>query len=223
MRQKIRVVILDDHLSVIYGHMRALEPAANIEVVGTAQTGEEVEPLLAAHRADVLLLDIGVPTSRDNPNPYPILHLLPHWLERYRNLAVLIISMHGERAMVQSMLEAGATGYILKDDNAAIADLPAIVRSVAGGGIFLSEQARQAMTKRKTGATDPLLTPRQLAALSLAAAYPHKKTSELAQQLGVQNSSCRNLLSTAYLRLGVNNRAAAITKAQQLGLVAALR
>jgi DNA-binding NarL/FixJ family response regulator len=212
-------VILDDHLSVLYGHQRALEHADNIKVVGTAQVGEELEPLLVAHPADVLLLDIGVPTSAENKNPYPIMHLIPKLLERYPNLAVLIISMRAERAIVQSIMEAGASGYILKDDNAAIADLPAIVCSVARGEIFLSAQARQLLTQRKTGPAGPLLTPRQLEALSLCAAYPHETTALLARRMNVQNSTCRNLLSTAYLRLGVTNRAAAIAKAQQLGLV----
>lgn len=222
-RSKIRVVVLDDHLSVIYGHLRVLEQAADIEVVGTAQVGEALEPLLAAQPADVLLLDIGVPASATNPNPYPVLHLLPRLLDRYPTLAVLIISMHGERAFVQSMLEAGASGYLLKDDSAAIADLPAIIRLVNGGGIYLSEQARQVLAKRKTGPTEALLTQRQLAALSLGSAYPNETTAELARRLGVQNSTCRNLLSTAYLRLGVSNRAAAIAKAQQLGLIAVVR
>lgn len=220
---KIRVAILDDHLSVIYGHMHALAQAPNIEVVGTAQVGEDLEPLLAAHPTDVLLLDIGVPTSVENRNPYPVVHLLPRLLERYPTLAILIISMHGERAFVQSMLEGGASGYILKDDGAAIADLPAIIRSVANGGIYLSEHARQAITKRKTAPTEQLLTQRQLEALSLCMAYPHETTAELARRLGVQNSTCRNLLSMAYVRLGVNSRAAAIAKAQQMGFLTSWR
>jgi DNA-binding NarL/FixJ family response regulator len=216
----IRVAILDDHLSTVFGHRFALQQAENIEVVGTAQFGEEIEPLLAERPVDVLLLDVGVPTSPGNANPYPILHIIPRLLERYPQLTVVIISMHGERAFVQSVMEAGASGYILKDDSEAIQNLPAIVRTVANGGIYLSPQARQFLAKRKTMATDPLLTPRQLETLSLCAAFPNATTADLAKRLNVQHSTCRNLLSSAYVRLGVTNRAAAIAKARQLGLLA---
>lgn len=221
--KRIRVVILDDHLSTVYGHLYALQRAPNIEVVGTARYGEDIEPLLAAHPADVLLLDVGVPTSAENANPYPILHLIPRLLEVHPQLAVLIISMRGERALIQSILEAGASGYILKDDSTVIEELPAIVQSVASGGIYLSQQARQLITKRKAQGNEITLTPRQREALSLCAAYPNETTAELARRLGVEHSTCRNLLSTAYLRLGVANRASAIAKAQQMGLIAPVR
>jgi DNA-binding NarL/FixJ family response regulator len=215
----IRVAILDDHLSTIYGHQYALQRAEKVEVVGFAQYGEELEPLLSAKPVDVLLLDVSVATSRDNPNPYPILHLIPRLLERYPHLVVLIISMHGERAFVQSVMEVGASGYILKDDSEAIQKLPAIVQAVASGGIYLSPQARQMLVKRKTSPSEPVLTHRQLEILSLCAGYPDATTAEVARRLNVQHSTCRNLLSSAYLRLGVSNRASAIAKARQLGLL----
>lgn len=215
----IHVAILDDHLSTVYGHQFALQEAKDIEVVGFAHYGEQLEMLLAAKPVDVLLLDVSVPTSHDNANPYPILHIIPRLLERYPRLAVIIISMHGERAFVQSVMEAGASGYILKDDSHAIQHLASIVQMVASGSIYLSQQARQLLTRRKTSPTDPLLTQRQLETLSLCAAYPNATTAEVARRLNVQHSTCRNLLSSAYLRLGVNNRASAIAKAQQLGLL----
>ena len=63
------------------------------------------------------------------------------------------------------------------------------------------------------------LTPRQIEVLSLCAAYPDAMTSELAEKLNVANSTIRNLLSSAYLRLGVRSRAAAVARAQQLCLI----
>jgi DNA-binding CsgD family transcriptional regulator len=63
------------------------------------------------------------------------------------------------------------------------------------------------------------LTPRQLELLSLCAAYPDLSTAELAQKMSVSNSTVRNLLSSAYLRLNVHSRTAAIEKARDLGLI----
>jgi DNA-binding CsgD family transcriptional regulator len=61
------------------------------------------------------------------------------------------------------------------------------------------------------------LSPRQLEAISLCAAYPEKTTSEIAALMDVANSTVRNLLSEAYMRLEVPNRMAAVAKARQLG------
>jgi ATP/maltotriose-dependent transcriptional regulator MalT len=58
-----------------------------------------------------------------------------------------------------------------------------------------------------------------LEALSLSAAYPDSSTAELARKMLVSNSTVRNLLSGAYIKLDVHNRSAAIAKARQLGLI----
>lgn len=63
------------------------------------------------------------------------------------------------------------------------------------------------------------LTPRQMQVLSLCAAFPDLSTAQLAEQLEIAPSTLRNLMSESYLRLSVRNRAAAIAKARQLGLI----
>ena len=113
-------------------------------------------------------------------------------------------------------MEAGASGYILKDDQATIQDLGNIVLSVAKGGIYFSQKG---FFKHNSSKNEELLTARQLQALSLCVAYPECLTEELAHRMGVSNSTVRNLLSGAYLRLSVHNRAAAIAKARELGII----
>jgi DNA-binding CsgD family transcriptional regulator len=65
----------------------------------------------------------------------------------------------------------------------------------------------------------PSLTPRQMEVLSLCAAYPEKPTAQLAKHLHIVDSTFRDHLTDIYLKLGVPNRAAAIAKARQLGLI----
>lgn len=219
MSSKIRVVILEDHQSTIDGYLYRLKDTPQFEIVGAAAFGVELEPLLAEHPADIALLDVNVPTAPDNPNPYPILHVIPDLLQKYPDLAVLVISMLTERALIQAVMDAGASGYILKDDSAAIQQLGSILSSVASGGVYLSEQARQKLFKRHPKDNEPVLTQRQIQALSLCAAYPDESLADLAGKLCVTNSTVRNLLSGAYLRLGVSHRAAAVAKARQLGLI----
>jgi len=217
--EKVRVAILDDHQSIIDGFIYRLSGTSEIEVVATATVGEELEPLLAKHRVDVLLLDLSVRTSPHNPNPFPILHAIPKLLQKYSNLSVLIISMYSEPGLMRSLIEAGASGYILKDDQAAFKELGNIVLSVARGGIFFSKKAHSLYLQAENMANGDLLTPRQMEVISLCAAYPDASTADLAQMMTISNSTVRNLLSSLYLRLGVHSRTAAVEKAREMGLI----
>jgi DNA-binding NarL/FixJ family response regulator len=219
MDTKIHVTILEDHQSIIDGYLYRLSNVPNIEVVASIGFGEELEPTLQAHPTDVLILDVNVPTSPDNHNPYPILYLIPRLLEANPEMAVLVISMVAERGLVRAVMEAGASGYILKDDQATIKELGNVVVSIASGGIHFSQKAHQFFLNQHAQKTDQLLTTRQMEALSLYAAYPNSSTAELAQKMGVSNSTVRNLLSAAYVKLGVHNRTAAIARAREIGII----
>lgn len=220
MSSTIRVAILEDHQIVVDGYSFRLQGAPEFEIVGIAATYSDWEPLLAAHPADVALMDVKVPMAPDNPDPYPILRVLPQLIQTYPEMAFLIISAYAEPTLIQGIMEAGANGYILKEDNALLRELKTILASVVlGRGIYLSPQAKELLLQRQTRRVELSLTPRQVEALALCAAYPNSSTKELAAQMNVAFSTLRNLLSQSYLRLGVSGRNAAILKAQQLGLL----
>jgi DNA-binding NarL/FixJ family response regulator len=124
-----------------------LSNAQDIEVAFTLSYGEALELMLAQQPVDVLLLDVSVPTGPQNANPYPILYLIPKLLQTYPHLEILVISMYSQRALINSVMEAGASGFILKDDQLAIRELAAIIRLVAYGGIHLSQKAHQELMK----------------------------------------------------------------------------
>jgi two-component system nitrate/nitrite response regulator NarL len=214
---KIRVAILDDHQGILDGYLFRLNHASDIEVVATATTAEEVDFILAHTRPDLLILDVFVPTSHDNPNYYPIFQAIPKWLQNNPQLSVLVISAHNLRTLVKAVVEAGASGYILKDDQTTIQELASVIRTVARGGIYFSKRAHQHLVAGSAEGFE--LPPRQIQALSLCAAYPDTTMDKLAEMLGVAPSTMRNLLSNAYLRLGVHNRTAAIARARRLGLI----
>jgi DNA-binding NarL/FixJ family response regulator len=215
----IRVTILDDHQSTVDGHTYRLGKSPQTEVVATISFGEDLEPTLTEHPTDVLLLDVNVPTSRENPNPYPILNVIPELLQKFSNLRILVISMHAERGLIRAVMQAGASGYILKDDQATILDLGNVVASVASGGIHLSRQATDFLLRGSPPELEKPLSRRELEVLSLCLSYPDKTEAELAQTMNVANSTVRNLLSGAYLKLDVRSRHAAVAKARQLGLI----
>ncbi len=219
MEKKIRVAILDDHQSVVDGYIFRLSTNKNIQVVGSARFGSHLDELLRNGKVDVLLLDISVPTSEEKEDPYPVLNILPQLRQQYPKMAVMIISMHKERPLVRAVMEAGANGYLLKDDHEAILQLAEAVTLVSTGGMFLSKQLGYIYSK--PGPMDAVqnLSKRQLEALSICAAYPEITTEDLAKKMSVAPSTVRNLLSKAYRRLHVRNRTAAISRARQLGLI----
>jgi DNA-binding NarL/FixJ family response regulator len=217
MPSPIHVAILDDHQSIIDGYIFRLSQFSNIRVIATATFGQELESLLAENHVDVLLLDVQVPTSSENPNPYPILHEIPKQLQIYNGLVVLVISMHNQPSLIKAAMDAGASGYILKDDQSTIQELGNVISAVAEGGIHISQQAYQQLFKKLP--KESKLTIRQLEVLSLCAAYPGATTGEIADKLNVAHSTVRNILSGAYIQLNVRNRASAVDKARHLGLI----
>jgi DNA-binding NarL/FixJ family response regulator len=216
MLSKIRVAILDDHQSIIDGFTYRLSMAPEIQIVSTAIYGEELEPMLADKEVDVLLLDVSIPNSPEDHNPYPVLHIIPHILKNYPSLNILVISMFTQHSLIDALVNAGISGYIFKDDQTSIQQLDKIVKNIANGSIYFSQGAYRDVSE---GLVESLLTPRQLEALFLCASRPDGETMALAGNLGITGSTMRNLLSGAYLRLGVRTRAAAIAKAHQLGIL----
>jgi len=220
MDKKIRVTILDDHPSVIDGYISRLKEHPQIEIAAAVSFGEELEPALTQHPSDVLLLDINVPTSSENPSPYPILHAIPKLLQTFENLNILVVSMIAERGMVRAVMEAGASGYILKDDPAAYRELGSVVKSIAAEGRYFSRAAHDLYHKIVSSETNAAkLSRRQLEALSLRLAYPQKTNADVATMMKISHSTVRNLLSNAYEKLDVQNLNAALAKAREMGLL----
>jgi DNA-binding NarL/FixJ family response regulator len=172
---------------------------------------EEQDPI------HVLILDVNVPTSRTNSSPYPILYLLPVLLQRHPNLNILVISMHKENVLIKALIDAGASGYVFKDDREALQQFCLVIRTIASGNVYFSREAHK-IIMRKSSASQPL-SPRQMEVLSLCAAYPEKTTAELASMLAVADATVRNTLSVLYMRLGVRGRTAALFKARELGIL----
>jgi DNA-binding NarL/FixJ family response regulator len=215
----IQVVILEDHPMTMDGYLSHLSGAQDIIITGKLNYGEQLEPVLERYPADVLLLDIQVPTSPTNPNPFPAWHVISRLLAQHQSLVILIVTMHDRPALIDAALDAGVSGYILKDDQTAYKELPAIIRTAASGGAYFSPLARQRWLERRKAANEPLLSPRQLEALSLCAAYPDESLYDLATRMQIAPSTLRNLLSRAYIKLEVSSRGAAVARARKLNLL----
>lgn len=217
MTAAIQVGILEDHIATATGYKALLEANPKLEICWSGQYYSDVEPNLKEHKTDVLILDVGVDNSPTDPNPFPILHVIPYLLERYNEMAILIISMYNRRALIKATQQVGAVGYILKDDFVSFENLDEIIIAVAEGGIYYSPEAEKLLA-HPTEDT-PVLTTRQSEILSYLASAPSLTTGQLAKKLNLAPSTIRNHLSDAYIRLGVKRLPSAIARARKLGLI----
>jgi DNA-binding NarL/FixJ family response regulator len=220
MSAKIKVAILEDHQSIIDGYLYRLGESQAIEVIGTASFGEDLEPMLEKQPVDVLIMDINVPSRPGNLNPFPALSVTRRITQDYPNLNILIISILTQQTLIQALVELGISGYIFKQDSDSIRHLSSVVTMIGNNGIYFSQEAYEKLRLEKSAPASPTLTARQLEALLLCAANPKLPTAEIAAQMKVANSTLRNLLSSAYLRLDVGSRDAAIVRLQKMGLIA---
>jgi len=195
MKRKILVAVLDDHLSIVDGYKFRLNQKGDISVVGTFNYGDDLPPFLSKNKVDVLILDISVPTSSRNSNPYPILFTIPRLLRQYPEMRILVISMHNQLSIIKAVLGAGVSGYIFKDDRATLSKLGEVIRTIAEGNYYFSRQ----VTAKTSNTLHPesILTSRQLEVLSLCASFPGATAPDLK----------------------VSNRTEAILKGRQLGLI----
>jgi DNA-binding NarL/FixJ family response regulator len=220
MPGSIKVAILEDHQATIDGYYHRLSDYPNIKIVTTCLFSDCLKTELPKTPADVLILDINVPISKENRNIQPIHQLLTNLKEQFPKLVILVISMHSQRAMIKNVLEAGTSGYILKDDYDSIRNLGKIIETLADGGTFMSNRVRDIFFNGR--AEDLTLTPRELEVLSVCAAYPDESTANLAERLNIANPTVRNFLHKIYIKLQVHGRAAAILKAQEMGLISSM-
>lgn len=215
MSTNITIAILEDHQSIIDGYMMRFREATGIELAGIAGNGEEmIELLTSKPQVNVLIMDVNVPAAPDSKSNIPILHYVPKLIAFRPNLNILIISVHDEPSLVEALINAGISGYIFKKDSASILKLPMIVRKIADGSTFFSDDGKE--DKQNSA---KILTRRQLEVISLCAEFPDDPAGTLALELGIASSTFRNLLSEIYERLEVRTKAAAISRARTLGLI----
>ena len=94
MSDSINVAILEDHQSVIDGDTYRLQNSARFKIAGVSNFYSDWDALLAQHTPQVALMDVRVPTAPDNPNPNPILHVMPRLIETYLDTDFLVIAAY---------------------------------------------------------------------------------------------------------------------------------
>lgn len=220
MGDKIRLLIVDDHLLVRDGAKVAIAHEPDIVLVGEGRCGEDFERLATQLRPDVVLLDLTMPQRLDKPRDaqnifQPMLAIL--WCaQHYPSIRILILAQQVDFSVLDTSARTCIVGYLLKDDINAHT-LPAAIRLVTEGYIYFSPLVNTALRNR-TGLF-PALTTRQIHVLRQVLAQPDKAYAYHAAALGIKEGTLKKHLHIIFKRLGVRSLAAAALLAVRAGWI----
>jgi DNA-binding NarL/FixJ family response regulator len=211
--ETIGVLIVDDHAVVRRGLVAFLETEPDLEVVGVAGGGDDalaqVDRLAATTGApDVVLMDLRM-------EPLDGIETTRRIRARHAEVEVVALTSYGETARVHAALEAGASGYLLKDADAD--EVAGAVRAAHRGELQLDPTvARRLMS---TLSREPLeqLTARELDVLRLLG--EGRANKEIAAALALSERTARTHVSSILAKLGLNSRTQAALWAVREGLV----
>ncbi|WBB48896.1 response regulator transcription factor [Verrucosispora sp. WMMA2044] len=211
MTDPVRLLIVDDHPVVRDGLRGMFAGDPGFEVVGEAADGAEALTMAARSRPDVVLMDLRMP-GMDGVTA------IGRLVEADSPAKVLVLTTYDTDADVLPAIEAGATGYLLKD--APRDELVRAVRAAARGESVLSPSvAGRLMGRLRTPrrpAEEPL-SQRELEVLTLVARGSSNR--EAAARLFISEATVKTHLLHVYAKLGVNDRAAAVAVAYDRGLL----
>ncbi|NEU30266.1 response regulator transcription factor [bacterium LRH843] len=227
-QKKINIVIIDDHQLFREGVKRILDLEPEFEIVASGQDGSEAMDLVRTHRPDVILMDINMPEMNGVEATRELVKAFPH-------VKVLILSIHDDESYVTHVLKTGASGYLLKEMDAAA--LVEAVKVVASGGAYIhpkvthnlikeyrrlateNDQHEESIGYREVEYRKPLhiLTRRECEVLQLMTDGQSNRT--IGETLFISEKTVKNHVSNILQKMSVNDRTQAVVEAIKKGYV----
>jgi DNA-binding NarL/FixJ family response regulator len=218
MAAKIRLMLVDDQRLMRDGLRTLLELETDLEVVAEAENGQQALDLYAAEKPDVVLMDIRMPVMDG-------VEATRQLLERWPKALIIILTTFDDDRYVFEGLRAGALGYLLKDVSGA--ELAEAIRTVVAGGALIEPSVARKMVAEfarlapsvSTGVEDLVepLSERELEILRLLSQGLTNK--EIAARAHLAEGTVKNYVSGILAKIDAHDRAQAVLKAKELGLL----
>ncbi|MDM8084441.1 response regulator transcription factor [Cellulomonas cellasea] len=208
MSERVRLLLADDHPVVRAGLRAVLETEPGFEVVAEATTAEEAVERAAHGDVDVVLMDLQFGAGMHGTQATAQITAQPG------GPRVLVLTTYDTDADILAAIEAGATGYLLKD--APPEELAAAVRTAAAGRSALAPAIAMRLMDR-VRAPGGVLSPRETEVLQLVA--EGLSNQQISQRLFLSQATVKSHLVHIYTKLGVDSRTAAVAVATQRGII----
>lgn len=216
MRDKITLMLADDHRIFRKGLKSLLSEKTNIEVVAEADNGDEALEKASKYRPEIAIMDIGMPKMDGIEATRQIRERLP-------DTEVVILSMHAKKAYIDQVLKAGAKAYVLKDSDED--NLIAAINTVHSGGYYLdSPIADQILsdyfggkTRRALKAQSDPLSEREKEVLRLLA--QGHSNQEVANILCISRKTVENHRAHIVNKTGIQGQVGLTKYAARIGLI----
>lgn len=207
----INILLVDDHPIVREGYRRLLGRQPGLSVVAEAGDGEAALAAFAAHRPDVVLMDLSMPGGGGFPAVEAI-------LARDPQARIIVVSMHQGAIFAQKAMDAGARGFVSKSSPPD--ELVRAISTVMSGRRVLSADMAQQFARTAIENDDiSSLTPRERDVLLLLVRGMNGRA--IARSLGLSSKTVQNNLSQIRAKLGASGDADLVLRAQRAGLVPA--
>lgn len=209
VEKKIRIMIVDDHAVVRSGLGAFLSAVPDLQLIGEAENGEQAVVRAKALKPDVILMDLMMPGMDGVTATRSIKECNP-------SIQIIALTSFQEDELVQSAIKAGAIGYLMK--NVSVRELEAAIRSATAGKMTLSPEAAQSLVRATQQAAETeTLTSREKEILKLM--VEGLNNAEIAERIVVSLSTVKYHISNILMKLGVENRVAAVTMAIQRKMI----
>ena len=208
MEKKIRILIVDDHPVVRNGLIGMLSGRPEFEIAGEASDGQQAVDQSARLCPQVILMDLRMPVLDG-------VQAITRIRARQPEVHVLVLTTYDSDADILRAIEAGATGYILKD--APREDLYRAILATAQGQTYLSPTVASRLMDQLRAPTETALSPREVEVLEWVAKGASNK--EIARHLHLSEATIKSHLLHIFTKLGVNDRTQAVTLAVQKGII----
>jgi DNA-binding NarL/FixJ family response regulator len=203
---KTGIFIVDDHYMVIEGIRSLLQNETDIEWLGHATNAASCLAFLKLQRPDVILMDVNLPDRSGTELCKEVKHLYP-------SVFVLGLSTFNQQAIIQNMINNGASGYLLK--NATKKELMEAISLVQKGKTYFSAEAIQSLKERHE--QQPLITRREKEVLQLIA--EGLTNAEVSEKLFISIPTVNTHRKSLLEKFEVKNTATLIGKAIKMGLI----
>jgi DNA-binding NarL/FixJ family response regulator len=204
----IRIVIADDHPVFRAGLQGLLSGQEDFQVVGEAANGREAVDMVCLASPDVLLVDLQMPELDG-----------VHAIREIRNVApktrILVLTTYDSDGDILRAVEAGATGYLLKDTPRE--ELFKAIRATARGDSVLSPTVASKLVGRARAPVDRSLSAREIEVLRLVARGTSNKI--IGKELRISEATVKTHLLHIFAKLSVDDRTAAVTAAMERGVL----